>query len=153
MSTSTVSVGRVIELAAVAERLGDVGAATELHAEQHVDRVVQHRREVGDRGVERDQRRPQRRELGEHRPEQRRVDDAVGHRTRLVDGDHDLLGEAALAAAEPDEALGDHRAVLGLVVAQVGVDRARASRCRRAGASRPVAHGRARRAPPRGCGR
>ena len=55
---------------AVAERLGDVGAAAELHAEQHVDRIVQERREIGDRRVERDEVRAQRRELGEHGSEQ-----------------------------------------------------------------------------------
>ena len=40
---------------------GDVGATAELDAEQHLDRVVQVRREVGDRGVEREEPRPQRR--------------------------------------------------------------------------------------------
>ena len=106
---------------AVAERLGDVGAAAELHAEQHVDRIVQQRREIGDRGVERDEMRAQRRELGEHGAEQRGVHHAVGHRARLVDGDDHVAGEAAAATPVADQPLGHDGAVLGQPVAQVGV--------------------------------
>ena len=132
---------------AVAEGAADVGAAAELHAEQHVDGVGEQRREVGDGGVEGDHRRAQRRQPGEHAGEQRGVDDAAGHRAALVDGDDDVAGEAALVAAEPDEPLGHDRAVLGQPVAQVGADRPRpvdVGRAGPAGAAGPgerAAHG------------
>ena len=63
-STSTVSRGPGDLAAAVAEGAADVGAAAELHAEQDVDGVGQQRRHVGDRGVEHDHRRAQRRAAG-----------------------------------------------------------------------------------------
>ena len=109
--------------------------------------IGEQRRHVGDRGVEHDHRRAQRRQPAEHAGEQRGVHDAAGHRPALVDGDDDVAGQAALVPAVADEPLGDDGALLGQPVAQVGVDRARpvdVGRARAAGAAGPgerAAHG------------
>ena len=59
------------EAGGVRDAAVDVRAAAELAAEQHVDGVVEVRRQVDDLGVEDDQRGPQRPDRGEHRAEDR----------------------------------------------------------------------------------
>ena len=114
----------VDERLAVAERLVDVGPAAELDAEQHVDRVAELLGEVDDRGVERDH-----------------AGLSVGSEASDAPSTPAWTTEAAMlplwsstrissAASErrlravADQPLRDHRPVLGLVVAQVGPDRA-----------------------------
>ena len=90
---------------------------------------------------------------GERGAEHARVDDRRRHAPALVEREDQLGGERAPPARVPDQPLGDDRAVLGLVVAQVGADRAvpvdlggpRARACARCGP--------ARRGRRRACGR
>ena len=125
---------RPIDLAdAVAENRRDVGPATELHTEQHLDRIVEERCEIRDRRVEGEESGAQRRQLRQHPGEQRRIHHRIGHRTRLVDGDHDVTGEALLTPAMTDQLLGDERAVLGNPVTQIRLDRVRPVDVTRAG--------------------
>jgi len=62
-------------------------------------------------------------------------------RPRLVDGDHDVLGEAALPASEADQTFGDDGVVLGLVVPEVGVHGAEPVDVAGAGPATPVGPG------------
>ena len=79
------------------------------------------------------------------------MDDRGGHAAALVQAQDQLGRQRALAPPVADEPLRDHRPVLGLVVAQVGADRAvpvdlarlRARTCASCGPARP--------SPPRAC--
>ena len=112
------------ELLAVGDRLVDVGAAAELHAEDHVHRVVAALLgQVHDLGVEGDDVRVQGRQAGEDRPAHRPVDDRVGHRPALVHvDDHGPVVRPLRPAVEVNP-LGDDGAELRLVVLQVAADR------------------------------
>ena len=107
---------------AITDRLGDVGATAELHAEKHVDGVMQHRREICDGAVKRDHTGAQRRHRSEHSTEHSGIHDAVGHAGRLVDGHDHVTRQAALATAVTDQPFGYDCALLWQIVAQVGMN-------------------------------
>ena len=83
--------GSLDPVGAIGHGLIDVGAAAQLHAEQHLDRIGQFLGQVEDDGVEADELGLHHRERSHHRREDRRVDDGGGHRAGLVDAEHDLV--------------------------------------------------------------
>ena len=110
------------EALAVGQRAVDVGAAAELGAEEQVDRVVQVFGQVDDGGVEDDHPGVHGPDGGEDGAEDAGVDDGGGHRAALVHAEDDVAQRWRSLAAVADEPLGDDRAVVGLVVLQVGAD-------------------------------
>ena len=135
------SVGLGDPALAVGQRAVDVGATAELDAEEHVDRVVDLVGQVDHLGVEDDHPGAHRPDRGEHRAEDRAVDDRLGHRPGLVDAEDDLALDLGRAAGVADQPLGHDRAVLGQVVLEVGGDRAApvdVAHPRAAGPGRPV---------------
>ena len=111
------------QLLAVGHGLVDVGAAAELGAEQHVDRVAELIGQVRDRGVEGHHRGAQRPDRGQHRPEHPRVHHRGRHRAALVQAEDDVAGHRLLFPGVPDQALGHDGPVLRQVVPQVDADR------------------------------
>ena len=109
---------------AITDRAVDVGAAAELHAEQHLDGIVELFRHVDDGGVEHHHLGVHRRQARHHRAEDARIHDRVRHRAALVDAQHHLALRLARLAAVADQRLRNDGAVLGLPVAQVRADRA-----------------------------
>ncbi len=138
---------------ALAVRQGpvDVGAAAELAAEQHVDRVGQPLGEVDHLGVERHQPGPHRWERSQGGSEDRGIDHRLGHRTRLVDSHDHVLGHRRRPVPVADEPFGDERAPVGKVVVKVASDRGVPVDVPQPGATGPVrpAHRAAHRRPGR----
>src|SRR5207245_6299440 len=77
---------------------------------------------VHDRGIENDHASPDRRERGQHRAEDARVDDRGRHRAALIDAEKDVALRGAVAAAIADAGLRDDGAILRLVMLQVRAD-------------------------------
>jgi hypothetical protein len=76
---------------AIGERRVDVGAAAELHAEQHLDRIGELFGQVEDGGVEARKLRLDHRQRRHHGGEDRRIDHRGRHRARLVDAQDDAV--------------------------------------------------------------
>ncbi len=108
----------------IRQRPVDIGAATELDAHQHIDRIghltreIRHVRVEGDDGAC-----AARGWRGEDSAEHTAVDDRLPHRSRLIDAD-DHRRQLLPRASEADAGLRHDHAILGLIVLEIRANRA-----------------------------
>ena len=107
---------------AVAHGAVDVGTAAQLHAEQHIDRIVEFLGQVDHGRIEHHQLGRHGRQAGHHGAEDAGIDHRVGHGPTLVDAQNHLALRTACLAAVADQGFRHYGFVFRLPVTQIGAN-------------------------------